>query len=175
MPTARLHAAAASLVIGLCALLAPPVQAHQEQSAVLAVADQALDRISDEDSVGLTDLMIPDAVLYRGSFQDGHYQVRVISWSEARAMAPRGDVVERGFNPTVLVTDTTAMVWYPYDYYQDGKWSHCGVDTFNLVRTDDGWKIASMSWSVEQPPACQRHPDGPPVAPQKVSNGATGT
>ena len=174
MPTARLHLAATSFVIGICALLALPAQARQEQSAVLAVADQALDRISDEDSVGLTDLMIQDAKLYRGSFQDGHYRVRVISWSDARAMVPRGDVVERGFNPTVLVTDTTAMVWYPYDYYLDGKWSHCGVDTFNLVRTDDGWKIATMTWSVEQPPACQRHPDGPPVAPQKVSNGPSG-
>jgi len=175
MPSAPLRIAATVVAGCLTAWMIPPAQAHQEQSAVLAVADQALDRISAEDSVGLTDLMIPDAVLYRGSFQDGHYQVRVISWAEARAMAPRGDVVERGFNPTVLVTDTTAMVWYPYDYYLDGKWSHCGVDTFNLVRTDDGWKIATMTWSVEQPPACQRHPDGPPVAPQKVSNGAAGT
>ena len=54
------------------------------------------------------------------------------------------------------------MVWLPYDLYVDGEWSHCGVDTFTLVHTEAGWRIASMAWSVGQPPACQPHPDGPP-------------
>jgi hypothetical protein len=54
------------------------------------------------------------------------------------------------------------MVWYPYDLYIDGKWSHCGVDAFTLIRTEGKWRIAVMSWSAEQPPACEKHPDGPP-------------
>ena len=44
----------------------------------------------------------------------------------------------------------------PYDFYIDGKWSHCGVDAFTMLKSDGRWRIASLSWSVEQPPACER-------------------
>jgi hypothetical protein len=54
------------------------------------------------------------------------------------------------------------MVWLPYDLYLDGKWSHCGVDVFTLVRQEGAWRIATMAWSAEQPPVCEPHPDGPP-------------
>ena len=39
---------------------------------------------------------------------------------------------------------------------------HCGVDVFTLLKSEGGWRIATLVWSVEQPPACQRHPAGPP-------------
>ena len=55
------------------------------------------------------------------------------------------DLEERGFNPVVMVSGLIAMVWYPYDFYLNGEWSHCGVDIFNLVRSNDGWRIATMS------------------------------
>ena len=45
----------------------------------------------------------------------------------------------------------------------DGEWSHCGVDAFTLVRIEGDWKISSLAWSIEQPPACRQHPDGPPL------------
>lgn len=53
-------------------------------------------------------------------------------------------------------------MWLPYDIYRNGEWSHCGVDAFILLRTGDGWRIASMAWTIEQPPDCRPHPDGPP-------------
>jgi hypothetical protein len=71
-------------------------------------------------------------------------------------------VAERGFRPTVLVSGPLAVVWLPYDLYVNGSWSHCGIDAFTLVRNAGAWKIAALAWTVEQPPACERHPDGPP-------------
>jgi hypothetical protein len=56
-----------------------------------------------------------------------------------------------------------AMVWLPYDFYQNGQWSHCGVNAFILLRRPEGWRIASIAWTVEQPPACRPHPEGPPA------------
>jgi hypothetical protein len=75
---------------------------------------------------------------------------------------PGGDVVERGFDPEVMLSGHLAMVWLPYDLYVDGAWSHCGVDVFTLFRTAEGWRIAAVPYSIEQPPACRPHPDGPP-------------
>jgi len=89
--------------------------------------------------------------------------VRTRSYKEQREAVTGADLVERGFDPTVLVSGPIAMVWYPYDFYTDGEWSHCGIDIFNLVRTNEGWRIATMLWNTEQPPACEPHPDGPPA------------
>jgi hypothetical protein len=50
----------------------------------------------------------------------------------------------------------------PYDLWAEGKWSHCGVDQFTLVRVGTTWRIVNLTYSVEQPPVCRMHPDGPP-------------
>jgi hypothetical protein len=34
-----------------------------------------------------------------------------------------------------------ASVWVPYKFYLGDKFSHCGVDIIQLMRTDEGWKI----------------------------------
>ena len=34
-----------------------------------------------------------------------------------------------------------ASVWAPYKFYLNGKVSHCGTDSFQLVKTAEGWKI----------------------------------
>lgn len=34
-----------------------------------------------------------------------------------------------------------ASVWTPYKFYRNDKVSHCGTNSFQLVKTTDGWKI----------------------------------
>lgn len=34
-----------------------------------------------------------------------------------------------------------AQVWAKYAMYIGNKFSHCGVDTFQLIKTEKGWKI----------------------------------
>jgi ketosteroid isomerase-like protein len=133
-----------------------------EQKAVIAVADSALAAISRGDMTALTDLMLPEAVMFPTSTKDGVARYRLRTRAEQRAATVTSRVTERGFRPEARVNGPVAMVWYPYDLYRDGKWSHCGVDVFTLIRSDGQWRIATMSWSAEQPPVCDKHPDGPP-------------
>ena len=92
----------------------------------------------------------------------------MVNWSKARSsVVGLPDIPQRGSivfdDPSIdRVNGPVATVWYPYDLYVDGQWSHCGVDVFTLIRTDGQWRIATMSWSAVQPPACEKHPDGPP-------------
>jgi hypothetical protein len=159
----------AQLLFVTCCLALPSMDARadQDEDDVLAVADLALERITEEDFVGLTDLMIDTGVAYSASVSDGKHQVRTRTYEEQRAAKIDADFVERGFDPTVLVSGPIATVWYPYDFYENGQWSHCGVDIFNLVQTDNGWRIAAMLWSSEQPPDCRPHPGGPPHSPDQ--------
>ena len=34
-----------------------------------------------------------------------------------------------------------ASVWTPYVFYLDQKVSHCGINSFQLIHTEQGWKI----------------------------------
>jgi ketosteroid isomerase-like protein len=137
-------------------------QVGGEEKAAIAVAGSALAAITQGDMTALTDLMLPEAVMFPTSTRDGATRYRVRTRAEQRAAPVTRRVTERGFRPEARVSGPVAMVWYPYDLYLDGQWSHCGVDVFTLIRTDGRWRIATMSWSAEQPPACEKHPDGPP-------------
>jgi hypothetical protein len=126
------------------------------------VADSALAAISRGDMTALTDLMLPEAVLFPTTTRDGAPRYSVRTRAEQRTSPARSVFTERGFRPEVRVNGPVAVVWYPYDFYIDGKWSHCGVDVFTLINSDARWRIATMVWSAEQPPVCEKHPDGPP-------------
>ena len=154
--------------IGALALLAAaaPASAQQpvaDRDAVVAIADSALAAISRGDMTGFTDLMVPEAVLFPTSTRDGVTRYAVRTRAEQRAAATKSIITERGWAPEVHVSGGVASVWYPYDLYLDGQWSHCGADVFTLVRQGSGWRILSMAWSAEQPPVCTRHPKGPPA------------
>ncbi|WP_186757581.1 nuclear transport factor 2 family protein [Echinicola salinicaeni] len=34
-----------------------------------------------------------------------------------------------------------ASVWAPYEFYINGSLSHCGVNSFQLVKEEEGWKV----------------------------------
>jgi hypothetical protein len=42
---------------------------------------------------------------------------------------------------TVKIEGPLASVWTPYTFYFKGKFSHCGVNSFQLVRINGNWKI----------------------------------
>lgn len=41
----------------------------------------------------------------------------------------------------IHVEESLASVWTPYTFYVNGKVSHSGTNSFQLVRTGEGWKI----------------------------------
>ncbi len=168
----RMSRRSCAAVLGLVAALAAPATSmHAQQAssdaadraAVLALADSALAAISRSDWTALTDLMIPEAVMFPTSTRDGATTVAVRTRAQQRAASTTTRITERGWNGEARVSGGVATVWLPYDLYRDGAWSHCGVDVFTLVRTPAGWRIASMAWSAVQPPACTMHPAGPPA------------
>ena len=52
-----------------------------------------------------------------------------------------GSADERISFGNVLIDGPLALVWTPYKFYFNGQFSHCGVNSFHLVRFKDGWKI----------------------------------
>jgi len=52
-----------------------------------------------------------------------------------------GEADERVEFETIRIDGPLAMVWAPYQFYYKGKFHHCGVNSFQLVRIDNNWKI----------------------------------
>lgn len=72
---------------------------------------------------------------------------------------PQTSLLERSWNPQVKLQDGIATVWSPYDFYVDGRFSHCGINAVSLLHTNSGWKIANIVFSVTK--ACDESPLGP--------------
>lgn len=153
-------------LLALALLAAPTIGAQgtgrtADSLTVIALADSSLAAINRGDMIAFTDFMVPEATITTISGANAQAKHRVRARAVDRARTSSG-VVERGFNATALVSGPMAMVWLPYDLYVNGAWSHCGVDVFTFVRTEGKWMIASLAYTIEQPPACAKHPAGPP-------------
>jgi len=54
---------------------------------------------------------------------------------------PKGALDERIKFKSVREDGTLAIVWTHYQFYYQGKYSHQGVNSFQLVKIDNTWKI----------------------------------
>ena len=48
---------------------------------------------------------------------------------------------EKILSYNVQVDGTMANVWTPYEFWLDGKFLHCGVNSFQLFKDNGTWKI----------------------------------
>ncbi len=53
----------------------------------------------------------------------------------------KGDLDEQIIFDVVKVDGDLAIAWTPYKFYLKSVFSHCGVNSFQLVRQKNGWKI----------------------------------
>ncbi len=51
---------------------------------------------------------------------------------------------EKIWSYDIKVDDNLASAWTEYSFYLDQKFSHCGVNTFQLFKSKKGWKITSI-------------------------------
>lgn len=130
-------------------------QAGQE-AAVLAAMDRYLLAVSANDLDAMAAMQTPDGMTYRArAVEGGGMEVvgRPNSYWVDPARKDAKTFRERYWAPTVVVRGSIAVVWAPYEFWIDGKTSHCGVDAFSFVKIDGAWRVANAMWTVE-PDAC---------------------
>jgi hypothetical protein len=55
---------------------------------------------------------------------------------------PHTEVYDERISFDVIKIDgELALVWAPYKFYLGDKFSHCGVDSFHLIKQNGEWKI----------------------------------
>jgi len=152
-------------VLAAAALLPAPTRAQDtDRAQVIAAVQSFFDSMERADAELAKKILMPDARFFSAAERDGKVTVRP-STGEAFVAGfsnpNRGKALERMWNPEVRVQRSIAQVWTRYDFHNNGTFSHCGIDAFSLVKTDDGWKIASAMWTVERT-GCAPSPLGAP-------------
>jgi hypothetical protein len=97
-----------------------------------------------------------DAALFKKAFSDSAVMQRISrnregktivrneslhEFAEFVAKLKKDSADERISFETIRIDGPLAIVWTPYKFYHNGQFSHCGVNSFHLVRFNNTWKI----------------------------------
>jgi hypothetical protein len=71
------------------------------------------------------------------------------SFAKTISEAKGAEFIEKMPDKDVRLNGDLAIVAGRYTFYVGEKFSHCGTNTFNLVRTESGWRIANAASTLE--------------------------
>lgn len=79
----------------------------------------------------------------------GARKIEPSSWKQFAdfVQGARKPVEERFYNVRIDTNGAVASVWFDFDFLVDGKMVNRGSESWQMVRTDEGWKISSMLYS----------------------------
>ena len=132
-------------------IIALPARTQSPEKEVLQVAQDLLDAIGQGDTTAFRSLFLPNAMNYTVRQKDG--RPVTASRSPFADTFPPGMVVReemRDSGVDVQVHGHMAQVWAPYNLWVNDAFSHCGVDVFTLLKTSQGWRIATLSYTIEK-------------------------
>jgi hypothetical protein len=132
------------LLMGCLFALLPLAAQTSDEKDVLAAVQKTFDGMASNDAGKILASMTADARLYGVRSNGAAYAMPAEQWA-ARLASLKSAFVERFTKaPVVSIHGTIANVWGEYEFLRDGKFVHCGVDSFNLLKTADGWKVATI-------------------------------
>jgi hypothetical protein len=131
----------------LLAYRAPAQTAPTETEAVKTTIRSFFEGMRKGDSTLVRSTLAPGAVFHTIAAKNGQTQLRPETPTQFVKMVgtPHKDVYdERITFDKVLIDANLASVWTPYEFYLGSTFSHCGYNSFQLVKLADGWKIAHV-------------------------------
>ncbi len=133
----------------------------EETNAVIESVDIFFETMKSKNVNLASKVVMPDARFIFVSQQDG---VPIIKYRTGQEhldslSETKHNLRERLWNRKVRIQDAIATLWASYDFWIDDKFSHCGIDAFQLIRIDDSWIISGGSFTVET--NCKVSPLGP--------------
>ena len=120
-------------------------KAQSAEDSVKAAVNRLFDGMIKSDPSLLKASFADSAILQSiGTNKEGKVVIRnenVDDFAVSIGKLEKGSADERIEFGTIRIDGPLAIVWAPYKFYYKGKFSHCGVDSFQLVRVNGEWKI----------------------------------
>ncbi len=171
-PSRVIQMAALTWLLSVAALAVAPGPATAQRASsrstdsvsAIAAATSLLEAISTRDAARARPLMLPGAQLVSVSdpaMATAAPRVQTDSAFLASLAAPGPRYLERMWEPVLFLQGPMATIHAPYDFHVDGAFSHCGVDTFTLVKSQGVWRVSHIAYTVQRT-GCAPSPLGAP-------------
>lgn len=117
---------------------------HQEPRDVI---ESFFDGMRASDGEMLQTLITDDITLHTLTQREGETVKAATDMNrflDSVSNAPTGLLNEQLTSLEVYTDGDLATAWMDYNFFRGDEFSHCGVNSMNLIRTSDGWKIFSI-------------------------------
>ena len=124
---------------------------NPEEKEILLKVQQFFDALEKQDTVLFKSILLSNGQVWAISEKENaaKYSMRQFSDFMKTLINPARIIQERMLSSEVKIHDRIAMAWVPYTLDISGKFSHCGVDLFTMLKTNEGWKIATAAYTIE--------------------------
>ncbi len=133
------------LFITICFLLLSKTKAQTATDSVKATVNRFFEGMKSADT-SLVKSSLTEGVIFQtiSRSKEGAVIVKtedVAEFIHSVSTFEKGVADERITFKTIEIDGTLASVWTPYMFYYKGAFSHCGANSFQLVKINGDWKI----------------------------------
>jgi hypothetical protein len=125
-----------------------------EEQAVQNTVNQFFQALAERDRALLASITLPGSLNISTSVSNrGVAEIRIQNYKQLLDnLGGEGPaLLERVWNPTILIRRDIATFF-----------SHCGIDSFQLIKRQEKWFLTNLSWTVERE-NCEVSPLGQPA------------
>ncbi len=112
-----------------------------EEGLVKATVNQLFNGMKTSDSILIKKSFHKNAVLQTITKTAEVKNESINDFALSISKAEKGSFDERITFSNILIDGNLASVWTSYEFYYKGQFSHCGVTSFQLVKSNNEWKI----------------------------------
>lgn len=121
-----------------------------EKDRIISVVNQFFTVLETRDVKLAEKILMTDGGYFSTRTKDNKQLIKYTTFKAMIESLPKSkeNYKEVMANPRVLIDGDIAMLWTKYKFYVNGTVSHGGVDSFSLIKTETGWKIAGIIYNV---------------------------
>lgn len=145
-PMRRIFPVLCLLNVGHVILAQPALK--DEEKKVMQVIFQLFDGMREADSAMVASVFLDGAKLFTASVNKAGepelVREEVSKFVKSISSVQKNMLNEPIWDYDVKIDGNLAQVWTKYAFYYGTRFSHCGVDAFQLFKTKEGWKIFNL-------------------------------
>lgn len=114
---------------------------NTSEKEIIKPIENLFNAMKSADSLGVKNAFSGSAIMQTFGKNQEIRTDKVEDFAKQVAASQAGDLDERFTISKILVDGNMASVWVPYQFYYKGNFSHCGVNSFQLAKINNEWKI----------------------------------
>ena len=114
---------------------------NTSEKEIIKPIENLFNAMKSADSLGVKNAFSGSAIMQTFGKNQEIRTNKVEDFAKQVGASQAGDLDERFTISKILVDGNMASVWVPYQFYYKGNFLHCGVNSFQLAKINNEWKI----------------------------------